>query len=72
MERARTETEGRVARGAPKDFLVCEATFYAGLRHELAGERDAARTLYSRAREERAPETWEWAMAEVRSKSLGP
>ncbi len=70
VERARIETEGRVARGAPKDFLVCEAAFYAGLRHELAGERDAARTMYTRAREQKAPEAWEWAMAEVRSKAL--
>jgi lipoprotein NlpI len=64
LERARIETEGRVARGMPKDFLVCEAAFYAGLRHDLAGERDAARALYARAREQKAPEAWEWALAE--------
>jgi tetratricopeptide (TPR) repeat protein len=71
VERAQIETEGRIARGTPKDFLVCEALFYAGLRNELTGEKEAAHGLYARAREQQAPEAWEWAMAEVRTRSLG-
>lgn len=70
-ERAAVETEGRVARGAPKDFLACEAAFYAGLRHELAGERDAALALYVKARTQPGPEAWEWSMAAVRAQALG-
>jgi tetratricopeptide (TPR) repeat protein len=70
-ERAREATEGRVARGAPKDFLACEAAFYAGLRHELAGEKDAALALYATARAQPGPEAWEWAMATARARALG-
>jgi tetratricopeptide (TPR) repeat protein len=70
-ERAAVETEGRVARGAPPDFLACEAAFYAGLRHELAGERDAAIGMYAKAHAEPGPEAWEWSMAAVRAHSLG-
>jgi tetratricopeptide (TPR) repeat protein len=68
--KAQYETAGRVARGAPKDFLACEAAFYAGLREEMRGRTDAARALYARARAENAPEAWEWSMAAVREKVL--
>jgi tetratricopeptide (TPR) repeat protein len=70
-ERAAVETEGRIARGAPQDFLACEAAFYAGQRHELEGEREAALEMYAKARAQPGPEAWEWSMAAARKQALG-
>jgi tetratricopeptide (TPR) repeat protein len=68
--RADAETRARVSRGDPSDFLECEATFYAGLRHEFRGERESAHELYERTRTLSAAEAWEWHMARVRARSV--
>ena len=70
QSRATEETRARVAAGKEPDFLQCEAEFYAGLRHEVRGERDAARELYEKARARPAAMAWEWHMAGVRARAL--
>ena len=69
--RAEEETRRRASEGRPRDFLVCEAAFYAGVRHEFAGATAAAQAAYVRARAEAASEAWEWHLAAVRARALG-
>jgi Tfp pilus assembly protein PilF len=71
IEAAAAETASRIARGAPPDFLACEALFYAALRHERRGEIEAAIEFHVRAHVESAQTAWEWHMADARFRALG-
>ncbi len=65
IEAAQAEHARRAAAGKAPDDLLCEAWFYAGLRHALDGDPTAARAAYARALAFR-PTNWKWEWAYAR------
>lgn len=69
---AQDEDRARASRGEPPDDLWCEAFFYAGMRHELAGRARESARLYARCLEKECHAKWEWELARVRLQGVAP